>query len=470
MAEFVENLAEDGELVRVETGVDPRLEISAIAMREASRTRRAVLFERVQGHEYGLITGLLGSRRRVVRALGVDCWEELVNRISGPSQTGRWWAGTSAEDRRFRPKRTQVAPCQQVVRLGEDVDLGALPVLQAWPDQDVRVINPGLEVHPPTPVGERCVRQMAFPILDRNVLLLAEIPHPDPVPRAAPAGGSAVRVPIAVVLGGDPLTMVLAGLPIDASPDLFAWAGQVKQRSVELVGSRTHDDLEVPAEADFVIEGYVDRSQALVEAPYCPGPRGRYYHPSPGRRLHVTALTHRSNPILPTAVTGDFPGEDNIMGQLALDLLRPRIQDWLPEVVEIVQPEFGASGDFLFVSIRKSHAGQAGKIAGGLWSLTPLINTKFIVVVDESVDTHDTERVLYCVGTQVDPRRDVFFQDGPPRQFDHSADDSTRFRRMGIDATTKLPAERTRPWTKRMVMPKEIVEAVERKWEEYGLA
>ena len=276
-------------------------------------------------------------------------------------------------------------------------------------------------------------------------------------------------MPIAVSIGGDPVYPFMGIAPMPPDTDECLFGGFLRGRSVELVKCKTID-MEVPADAEIVIEGYVDPAEPLVtEGPF--GDHTGWYSLEDQFPLyHVTAITHRSNPIYLTTIVGKPPQEDYHMGKAVERIFLPLVKMMIPELVDYDLPTFGVFHNFAFISIKKTYPQQARKVMSAIWGLGQLMFTKIIIVVDSDVNVHDYDRVWFHVGSNVHPGRDVVFNQGPTDILDHAAPVCGVGHKMGIDATRKLPEEdHPRPWPPEMMTTREIRDLVTRRWAEYGL-
>jgi 4-hydroxy-3-polyprenylbenzoate decarboxylase len=277
------------------------------------------------------------------------------------------------------------------------------------------------------------------------------------------------RMPIAVSLGGDPLFAYMATAPLPPNTDECLLAGFLRGKPVELVQCRTIE-LEVPASAEIVIEGYIEPGEDLItEGPF--GDHTGFYSLEDRFPVyHVTAVTHRSNPVYPTTIVGKPPMEDYYMGKATERMFLPLVKMFVPEVVDYDLPIFGVFHNFAFVAIKKTYPQQARKVMSAIWGLGQMMFSKIIVVVDAHVIVHDHNQVWFHVGANVHPGRDVVFHQGPTDILDHAAPVCGVGHKMGIDATAKLPEEgHPRPWPPEMVMSREMKDLVTRRWSEYGL-
>ncbi len=475
LADFVELLEQAGELARVEVEVDPELELAAITCRVAQARGQALFFERVKGHHSPVVTNLLGSPGRVCRALGAESLGELAERFAlsaSPGETSGWLErfrpGSIFAAAKQQPKTVRSGVCQQVVKLGRDVDLAEWPALRSWPSEPRRSITSGVVLTVDPETGQKRLAMPPLEIVDRNRLAVGWQRYHGASRHLASCRASAKQLPIAVVLGSDPALVVAAAAPLPAEADSYVFAGLLRGKPLEVVKCRSHE-LEVPADAEIVIEGFIDPA----EPPATIGPLGHtggYYSlAAPASTLHVTAVTQRTNPIFPATVAGPPPNETSAIGRVIERLWLPLVRQTLPELVDYALAEAAGPGKLCIASIRKSFPNHARKVASALWGLDLLMHTKWLVIVDADVAVQDTEAVLLAIGANVHPGRDVFFHDGPPHPHDHAAPPLSAGSSGCIDATAKFPEEHCGPWPERLAASRGIVELVQTRWAEYGL-
>lgn len=476
LADLLEKLEQAGELVRVETEVDPVLEVAEVTDRAAEAGAGALLFGSVRGHELPVLTNLLAQPGRICRALGVGGLDELALRVAealSPTHPEGWLDKLKSLPGRMSlrglaPRTIKTGVCQQVVRLGGDVDLGRLPALKSRPDEAGPAITAGQVVSVEPDSDDRVVGRYDLQVLDRNRLAACWDPTDEHVALLGRYRGREQPMPLAVVLGGDPAALLAAMAPLPPGADAWAVAGLLRGKPLELVAGRSAG-LTVPADAEIVLEGYVDPAEALVEAGPLATPAGYYASPRPAPVLHVTGLTHRANPIYPAMVPGTPPNEMTVIGRALVRVFRPLLRLAVPGLVDCEVPQFGAARHWVFVSVRKTYAGQARQVAGAVWALRATMFGKVLIVVDEHVDVHDAEEVWYAVATSADPARDVFFAEGPPDPLDPAAEPGVLARRMAVDATRKLPEERRGPAAQPALMSEEVRQSVTGRWAEYGI-
>ena len=473
------------ELVRVSAEVGSVHEVAAITDRQ--RGGPAILFDHVRGHSTPVVTNLLGSPRRLSAVFGVSSFDALSQRlddwlsISLPRGKVDTWKllPRLAELSQWPPTVVKSGMCQQVVKLGRDVNLAELPVLTMWPGDAAPTITSG-QLHTLLPKGEstgaesvsdsrRLVCVVPLEVRGRDGLLIHGDATSELWSLLAEYGSRGQQMPVAVVLGGDPLTSVVAWAPLPERTDPLVFAGFMRNRPVELVAARSVPLL-VPASAEIVIEGFVDPQAAFESG----GPISRetgFFGPSESLPLmRVTAITHRANPVFPVMVPGPAPSESHWLDRACERLLLPLARLWIPELVDWRRPFAGASRHVLFASVRKTYAQQARKVLHALWSLPGLSTAKMLVVVDDDVDVQDENAVWSSVAAQADPARDLILWDGPADPLDHATAIRGVGQKLGIDATRKLPSEMG---SSRIAQPlrwtAEIEQQLNARWPEFGL-
>jgi len=474
--QFVAALEQAGELHRVTCEVDPVLEMTEIVDRLNKRGGGpALLFERPKGFSIPVLMNTFGTDRRMAMALGVEDYDEIADRISRllelePPQglvAKVAMLPKLGELASYFPKTVRSGPCQEIVER-ENPSVADLPILQCWPGDAGRFITLPLVISRSPRTGKRNVGMYRLQVFDERTLAMHWQIHKDAAEhfRELPAGQK--RLEVAVVLGGDPVSIYAASAPLPPGMDEFLLAGFIRRKPVELVRCQSVD-LEVPAQAEIVLEGYVDAEDIRLEGPFGDH-TGFYSPPAPYPTFHLTCLTRRREPIYPTIMVGQPPMEDGPPGKASERIFLPLIRLMVPEIVDLNLPVEGIFNNLAIVSVRKAYPGQARKVAHALWGLGQLMFTKVIVVVDEEVNVHDLGEVLWWVTTNIDPQRDVFFVQGPVDSLNHASPEQDFGSKMGIDATRKLPEEgHRRGWPERMVMTPEIKAKVSRRWEEYGL-
>jgi 4-hydroxy-3-polyprenylbenzoate decarboxylase len=515
LREWIKALDKAGELKRVRTEVDPVLEITEITDRVSKRAYAqkqdaggpALLFEHVKGHGGAkVLINQFGSARRMCMALGVDSLDEVADRIRAfmdvKSPQGFLdkvkMLPMLADMGKFFPKIVNRGPCKEVI-LRDRFSLLDLPALKCWPQDAGRFITLPCVITRDPKTGKRNVGMYRMQIYDERTAgmhwqrqKVGAEHYRESLRRAAAAGSqdrSAVvdimarssggsqlaegdrpagKMEVAVAIGTDPALTFSAIVPAPPDVEEFIIAGFLRQSPVELVKCETVD-LEVPACAEYVLEGYVNLDELRTEGPF--GDHTGYYSLEDQYPVfHVTCITHRKDPIYSTTVVGKPPMEDGWMGKAVERIFLPMMRLTIPELVDVNLPVEGIFHNLMIVSIRKSYPGQARKVMNAIWSLGQAMFTKCIVVVDEDVNVQDVREVVWKALNHIDPERDVQFMLGPVDSLDHAARSANYGSKMGIDATRKWSTEGfTRPWPDEIKMDEKVKAIVDKRWKEYGL-
>lgn len=475
--DYIKALEDAGELIRIKVEVDPELEVSEIASRVMADVGPALLFENVRGSSMPLLINAFGSRRRICMALGVDALDEISERITAlieikPPQSIREalrLLPKVAQVRKFPPRSTTRAASQEVVHRDDQVDLTTLPIIKCWPEDGGRYITLGQVITRNPETGAQNLGMYRLQLVDGRTLILHCQAHHDTARHLRLYRERGVsHVPIAIAIGGTSVSTYAATAPMPPELDEWLLAGFLREAPVELAKAVT-SDLRVPAEADIIIEGYVDLDDSRLEGPF--GDHTGFYtlrdeYPA----LHVTAITTRHDPVYLTTIVGQPPKEDLFLGKATERIFLGILRKTVPEIVDINLPIFGVFHNFCFVSIRKEYPYHARKVMFALWGLGQMSLTKYIVVVDADVDVQNTNTVMFHMGANVDPERDMQFVRGPIDVLDHASDISGIGSKVGIDATRKWKGEGfVREWPKELAMAEEIIDLVSQRWEEYGL-
>jgi len=474
LADFIEDLGQAGEMLRVEPKVDPSMEVSEITRRVGDRA--ALLFGGVGKSDMPLVANLLGSPRRIARAFGAETLEELSERIAtllSPPRPEGWFEKLKTAPHfetlaAAPPRVVKSGPCQQIVNLGSDVDLRRLPLITSASEETSPAIHAAVLVTADAESRKPLAGNWSMQLLGPDRLGIFWDGHDEPMRLLADYISRGEKMPVAAVLGGPPALLPVARAPLPPTVDVMTLAGLLREKPLDVVAGRSVE-LQVPAEAEIVIEGYVDPVESTAEA----GPMCTPLSFCTPRRtvtlMQVTAVTHRANPVYPAMIGGCPPNEacviDRAMGQVFLPLVKLAI----PELVDFDLPQFGAARHWAVLSMNKNHAGQARRVAAAAWGMRQFMFAKMLVIVDEDVDPHDQSQVLAAVASQVDPGRDVFTHDGPADPFDPAAESGGLGTRMAIDATAKLSGERSGLVSCRADVGDEIRRLVTDRWEEYGL-
>lgn len=478
LGEFLKALREAGELAEVKAPVDPVLEVTEIYDRVVKKEGPALLFTNVRGSKAPLVISLFGSSRRMSMALGVKSISEIAERIHSfldlkpPQNIFQKLAMIPklSELNSVLPKFVRHAPCQEVVvKAGEGPVLDQLPVIQCWPKDGGKFITFPLVITKDPETNIRNVGMYRMHVYDDRTTGMHWQIHKDGAGHFRKLHkGDKGRLPVACVIGADPATMFAAACPLPSGMDELMLAGFLRRESVELVRCKTID-LEVPAEAEIVLEGYVEEGEMRLEGPFGDH-TGFYSRAKDFPVFHITCMTHRRDPVYVTTVVGRAPMEDCYMGKAIERIFLPMIQKQFPEITDIHLPWEGAFHNCLIVAIRKNYPEQGKKIIHGLWGLGQMMFSKMIVVLDHDTNIQDLKEVSWRVLNNMDPKRDFVFGEGPLDELDHAAAKDFGGSKIGIDATRKSAAEgMERPWPEDIVMTDEIRERVRSRWKEYGL-
>jgi 4-hydroxy-3-polyprenylbenzoate decarboxylase len=471
LGEFLSALEARGDLVRVTRPVSRDLEITEVTQRVLRADGPALLFENVPGATMPVVTNLLGSPRRIAAALGADSVDAVAERVerlvhlrppAGVLGAVRDLSGTIetlSTLRSLAPKRVRSAPCQEVEE--STVDLGRLPILKCWPKDGGRTVTFPVVITKDPETGEPHTGIYRLQQYGPDTLGMHFQVHRVGANNYRKWAARGEKMPVAAVIGTDPATIFAGLAPVPEGVSNFVFAGFLRGESVELVPARSVD-LEVPTNAEIVLEGYVDPTERAVEGPF--GDHTGYYSaPEPFPVFHVTHVTHRAKPVYLTTVTGKPPTEDAVLGKAVERVFRPVIRMVLPEIVDMNLPMEGLFINVAIVSIRKSYPEQPRKVMHALWGLGQMMFVRYLIVVDDDVDVHDLSEVLYRVGLQADPQRDFELSHGPVDQLSISNAVPNVGAKVGIDATRKRPEDGfPRPWPEEIRSDPAAVSAAER--------
>lgn len=526
--QFLEKLESKGELKRIKEPVSQYLEISEIADRVMKSGGPALLFESVVGpkhrlgtpdpksaviggksihpeadpsngvrsladairhaegtadpilrqYEFPIAINAMGSRKRMSMALSCDDYEEHAERIEtllkpelpkGAFEAMKLFPKLLGELKDIPPKTVSSAPCQKVVLQGDDVDLTRLPILTCWPEDGGPFITLPLVFTFDPETGKRNVGMYRMQLFDKNTCGMHWQMHKTGMRHMEAAGAQGKRIEVAVALGGDPALTFSAIAPLPPGIDEMLFAGFIRRERVNLVKAKTVDIM-VPADAEFILEGYVDPNERRLEGPF--GDHTGYYSlASDFPVFHVTALTMREGAIYPATIVGQPPMEDGWMGKAVERIFMPMIRLMAPEIVDINLPVEACFHNMAFVSIKKKYPGHAFKVMNAIWGLGGLAFTKFVFVFDEDCDVQNFAEVLFRIGANCDPARDALHSRGPVDQLDHASLAEGFGGKIGFDCTHKWPGENgfSRDYPKLITMAEDIKRRVDELWPKLGL-
>jgi len=493
LREFVRRLEKEGELRRVKAEVDPVLEITEVVQRlrqlameapsghiapNPNALGPALLFEKPKGSRYPLLINAFGSVRRMELAFEVEDLGQVAARIRGflDMQTPQGLLDKLkmlpklAELGSFLPKQVKDGPCKEVVHQRGDVNLFDFPILKCWPQDGGRFITFPLVFTKNPETGKRNVGMYRMQVYDERTTGMhwQTQKHGAEHFRRARAANPEGRIPVSVAIGSDPATTLGGILPVPPDLDEMMFSGFLRRDPVELVKCETND-LEVPANAEIVLEGYVNLNEMRTEGPFGDH-TGFYSLEGEFPVFHVECVTHRKDPIYLATVVGRPPQEDFFMGYAIERVFLPLMKMTHPEIVDVSLPAEGIVHNLMVVAIRKSFPGHARKVMNAIWSLGQAMFTKVIVVVDHDANVHDYREVVWKALCAIDPQRDVQFTLGPVDTLDHAARMQDFGSKMGIDATRKWATEGfARPWPDEMLVDEKTKTRVEAMWKTLGL-
>ncbi len=505
---FLEFLDSKGELKRIQEPVSPYLEITEIADRVVKKGGPALLFENVVGRPMRLGTpnprsavmnhpsihpplpggadqrympvsiGAMATRQRMSWAISCEDFEEHALRLEallkpeipkGPIAALKKLPWLFSELKGVPPKTVTKAKCQEVVLQGDEIDLTKLPVLTCWPEDGGPFVTlPLVFTHDPN-TGKRNVGMYRVQVHDKNTCGMHWQMHKTGMRQMEDAGAQGKKLEVAVALGGDPCLAFCAIAPLPPGIDEMLFGGFLRRESVQMVKAKTVD-LMVPADAEIVLEGYVDPSERRLEGPF--GDHTGYYSLAGDFPvLHVTAITMREKPIYPATIVGQPPMEDGWMGKAVERVFMPFIKLSVPEIVDMNLPVEGTFHNVAFVSVKKKYPGHGFKILNAIWGLGGLAFTKFVFVFDEDCNVQDLGEVIFRIGANCDPARDVMQTRGPVDQLDHASLSEGFGGKIGFDCTHKWPGENgfTRDYPKLITMADDVKARVDALWPRLGL-
>jgi 4-hydroxy-3-polyprenylbenzoate decarboxylase len=509
--DWVDHLDKAGELKRITQPVATELEITELADREMKSPGggKALLIEKptVNGvlSPFPVAINTLGSHKRMAMSMGANSVDEVAAELGAlmkakpPTSLRETMKllSLALDLRHAKPKLVKDGPCKEVIhkfdapptrtkpwptapdisavaavcdRRPDDAHraplqtatLANLPILKCWPLDGGRFITLPCVVTKDPDTGERNVGMYRIQIYDDKTTGMHWQLQKVGARHGRRYYEKGERMPVSIFIGGDPMFPFAATAPLPDGLDEFLLAGYLRKKSVELVKCETND-LEVPANADFVIEGYIDPTEPLRDEGPFGDHTGYYTLPEPYPVFHVTAITHRKDAVYPATIVGIPPMEDFYIGGASVKLFLPIFKMNFPEIVDIALPAEGVFHNLVFVSIRKTYPMQAYKIMHGLWGMGQMMFTKYLIVVDDDVDVHNTSEVLFRLCANTDPQRDSLFTKGPSDVLDHATSEIASGSKLGLDATRKLPGEGfKRPWPPLIKMDEAVKAKVEK--------
>jgi 4-hydroxy-3-polyprenylbenzoate decarboxylase len=472
---FLRALEKDNELIRIPFEVDPYLEITEFADRAVKSGGPALLFEKPTGSKSPVAINLFASMRRMELALGVDSVEDVAQRIAGFLQMQK--PEGLMDKLKMLPKLKEISsafprmvkdgPCKEVIRR-EKFSLDEFPILHCWPADGGKYITLPMVFSRNPETGKRNCGMYRMQVYDERTTGMHWQKHKQGAEHyRRMTAARQTRMPIAVAIGSDPATMYSAILPLPPEIDEMLFAGFLRGKSVEMVKCET-SDLEVPANAEIVLEGYVEIGEMRREGPF--GDHTGFYSLDDDYPVfHIDCITHRKRPIYAATIVGPPPMEDFYMGKAVERIFLPLMRMQLPEVRDICMPAEGVFHNLVLVSIRKSYPAHARKVMHAIWGLGQAMFSKIIVVVDEDVDVQNVSEVAWKAFNNIDPQRDIEFVLGPVDSLDHASRMPNLGSKMGVDATTKWKSEGfARRWPAVIEMSAEVKQRLDTLWKRAG--
>ncbi|MEQ8955366.1 MAG: 4-hydroxy-3-polyprenylbenzoate decarboxylase, partial [Gammaproteobacteria bacterium] len=462
--------------------VDPYLEVTEISDRTLRAGGPALLFENLKGSEFPLLANLFGSTRRIALAMGQEDLAglrdvgKLLAFLKEPTPPSGWkdlWQNLPSYKNvlNISPAVLKKAPCQDIVLEGEQVDLGILPVQTCWPEDAAPLVTWPLVITRGPEKERQNLGIYRMQLLGKNRLIMRWLSH---------RGGAldfrdwqlkhpGDPFPVAVAIGADPATILATVTPVPDSLSEYAFAGLLRGSKTDVVKA-LGNDLQVPASAEFILEGVIHPDDMADEGPY--GDHTGYYNEVERFPVFtVERITHRKDPIYHSTYTGRPPDEPAMLGVALNEVFVPLLQKQFPEITDFYLPPEGCSYRLAVVSMNKQYPGHAKRVMMGVWSfLKQFMYTKFIVVVDKDIDIRNWEDVIWAITTRMDPIRDTVMIDNTPIDYlDFASPVSGLGSKMGLDATSKWPAETDRVWGRQIAMSSTVKERVDSLWQELGI-
>ncbi len=475
LQDFIKKLEASGELLRISAEVDSKLEITEIADRVSKSDGPALLFENISGSSFPLLINAFGSYKRMQMALMCDSFDEIALKIESqmkvqPPKSLMKKIGfllMLKDIAGIIPKKVKRAPCQQKVFGPEEPLLDMLPILTCWPHDGGPFITLPIVITKDPDSGIQNIGMYRLHKYDNATSGMHWQYNKDGNCHFDKYKSRGLRMDVAVALGGSPLVTYAATAPLPPDIDELLLAGFIGSEAIKIVKAKTLD-LFVPAESDFIIEGYVDPAEERIEGPF--GDHTGFYSPADTYPVfHVTCITCRNDAVYPTTIVGKPPMEDCYMAKATERIFLPMLKMVVPEIVDMELPMEGVFHNCALVSINKKFPGQAKKVINALWGLGQMASTKYIAIFDKDINLKDSNTVVWKLLNNVDPKRDLLFSEGPLDALDHSAPYPNFGGKMGIDATRKTRDEGMgRDWPEEIKMSEEIIERVTKRWKEYG--
>ncbi len=482
LRDFIAQLEAMGELKRIQTEIDPALEMTEICDRVLKAQGPAVLFENPKGHTMPVLGNLFGTPKRVALGMGQESVEALrevgkllayLKEPDPPKGLKDAWDKLPVLKQvlNMAPKELSSAPCQEIVWEGNDVDLSRIPVQTCWPGDVAPLITWGLTVTRGPNKTRQNLGIYRQQVIGANKVIMRWLAHRGGALdfREFTLANPGKPYPLAVALGADPATILGAVTPVPDSLSEYQFAGLLRGSKTEVIKC-IGNDLQVPASAEIVLEGAIYPDETALEGPY--GDHTGYYNEQETFPIFtIERITMRRNPIYHSTYTGKPPDEPAILGVALNEVFVPLLQKQFPEITDFYLPPEGCSYRMAVVSMKKQYAGHSKRVMFGIWSfLRQFMYTKFIIVTDDDINIRDWKEVIWAITTRVDPARDTLIVENTPIDYlDFASPISGLGGKMGLDATNKFPGETNREWGTPIVMDDEVKKRVDAIWGELGV-
>jgi 4-hydroxy-3-polyprenylbenzoate decarboxylase len=482
LRDFIAQLEKQGELKRIRTEVDPNLEITEICDRTLKKQGPALLFEKTKGSNIRLLGNLFGTPRRVALGMGensVDALREIGRLLAFLKEPDPPRGVRDAFSKlpmyrqvlNMAPKEVSSAPCQEQLLLGNDIDLGRYPIQTCWPGDAGPLITWALVITRGPEKDRQNLGIYRLQVIGRNRVIMRWLAHRGGALdfREWQTAHPGKPFPVAVALGADPATILAAVTPVPDTLSEYAFAGLLRGDKTEVVKARL-SDLQVPASAEIVLEGFIYPDDTAPEGPF--GDHTGYYNEVDHFPVFtIECITQRENPIYHSTYTGRPPDEPAILGVALNEVFIPILQKQFPEIRDFYLPPEGCSYRMAVVSMKKQYPGHAKRVMFGVWSfLRQFMYTKFVIVTDDDVDVRNWQDVIWAITTRMDPARDVTLIENTPIDYlDFASPVSGLGSKMGLDATNKWPGETSREWGVPISMSTEVQTRIDRIWNDLGI-
>lgn len=482
LRDFIDLLEQEGELKRISTEVDPYLEVTEISDRTLRAGGPALLFENPKGSSIPLLANLFGNTRRIALAMGQEDLDglrdvgKLLAFLKEPTPPNGWkdlWQSLPSYKNvlNISPTVKKSAPCQEVVIEGDDIDLNLLPIQTCWPGDVAPLVTWPLVITKGPEKERQNLGIYRMQLIGPNKLIMRWLSHRGGALdfREWQIAHPGEPFPVSIAIGADPATILATVTPVPDTLSEYAFAGLLRGGKTEVVKSLTND-LQVPASAEFVLEGVINPDEMADEGPY--GDHTGYYNEVEKFPVFtVTRITHRKDPIYHSTYTGRPPDEPAMLGVALNEVFVPLLQKQFPEIVDFYLPPEGCSYRLAIVSMKKQYPGHAKRVMMGVWSfLRQFMYTKFVVVVDDDVNIRQWEDVIWAITTRMDPSRDTVLIDNTPIDYlDFASPVAGLGSKMGLDATNKWQGETQREWGSTITMTDEVKQRIDELWKELGI-